>query len=250
MKMSYRLVSPSAIGDGPDAPTAQPLPGHTAPLRRGVLQPSERGGSAAAYVGDTGWKAGGRMETDAKGRATALELAAEQANAAGRKVVIFSLATAIGPEDAVQRLIRAVQRVIARSWKTVIQDLAAKLRFNVTISPSAEAGGMPEITLGLEPGASATHSGLFTDALDPWRPSWCGDGCGSAWVSTSFSDSSSGAERTSNGRSRPPSRSTPTSRMSWPARPAADMRRWCPTRTAPSGRRSRHEHGADRFQGV
>ena len=137
------------------------------PVRRGVLQPSARGGPTAAYVGDPGSKAGDYMEIDAKGRSAALELAAEQANAAGRKVVIFSLATAIGPEDAVQRLIRAVRKDDRTlSWKTVIQDVAAELRFKVTISPSPEAGGMPEITLGLDPGVSATHSGLFTDALD------------------------------------------------------------------------------------
>lgn len=101
-----------------------------------------------------------------QGKSAALEIAAGQANAAGRKVVLFSVATAIGVEDAVQRLIRSVHRAIGRSWKTVIQDLATKLRFNITISPSPETGGMPEFTLGLEPGATAPHPGLFTDALD------------------------------------------------------------------------------------
>ena len=100
-----------------------------------------------------------------QGKSAALERAAAEANAAGQTVVIFSVATAIGPEDAVQRLIRAVQKAIGRSWKTVLQDLAAKLRFTITMSPP-DAGGTPEFGLRLEPGAMAPHAGLITDALD------------------------------------------------------------------------------------
>ncbi len=100
------------------------------------------------------------------GKSAALELAAAQTTGSGRKVVVFNLATAIDPQDAVRRLIKAVQRAIGRSWKTVIQDLALKLRFNVTMHPSPEPGGLPEFTIGLEPSAAALHSGLFTDALD------------------------------------------------------------------------------------
>jgi hypothetical protein len=100
-----------------------------------------------------------------QGKSAALERAAAEANAAGRKVVVFSVATAIGPEDAVQRLIRAVQKAIGRSWKTLVQDLAAKLRFTITMSPP-EAGGAPEFSLHVEPGAAASHAGFVTDALD------------------------------------------------------------------------------------
>ncbi len=114
----------------------------------------ERGGKLLVY--------GDRRQ----GKTAALEAAAEQAKAAGRKAVVFSLATAIGPEDAVQRLVRSVQRTIGRSWKTIVQDMAAKLRFTVTISPGNAPGGMPTFNLGLEPGAAATDSRLFTDALD------------------------------------------------------------------------------------
>jgi len=90
-----------------------------------------------------------------QGKTAALEL-----------VVVFSLATAIGPEDAVRRLIQAVHKTIRRSWKTALNDLAVKLRFTVTLTPTPEQGGVPEFTLGFEPGAAAPHSGMFTDALD------------------------------------------------------------------------------------
>jgi hypothetical protein len=101
-----------------------------------------------------------------QGKSAALELAAAEARTAGQKVVVFSLATAIGPEDAVRRLIQAVNRAIGRSWRTVVQDLAARLRFTVTLTPTPDGGGMPDFSLALEPGATAPHSGVFTDALD------------------------------------------------------------------------------------
>lgn len=101
-----------------------------------------------------------------QGKSAVLTVAAERVAATGAKVVVFNLATAIDAQDAVQRLIRAVHRAIGRSWKSVVQDLAAKLRFNVTFTPKLDPSGFPEFTLGFEPGATPPTSALFADALD------------------------------------------------------------------------------------
>lgn len=81
-------------------------------------------------------------------------------------VVVFSVATAIDPADAVKRLMKAVQAAIGRPWSTVVQDLARRLRLTVTMSPTSAATGVPEFSLGLEPGEASTRVALLTDALD------------------------------------------------------------------------------------
>jgi hypothetical protein len=81
-------------------------------------------------------------------------------------VVVFSVATAIDPADAVKRLMAAVQAAIGRPWSTVIQDLARRLRLTVTMSPASTATGVPEFSLGLAPGDATARPALLTDALD------------------------------------------------------------------------------------
>jgi hypothetical protein len=100
------------------------------------------------------------------GKSAVLDRAAEESRAAGRTVVVFSVATALGPEDAVQRLIRAVHAAIGRSWKTLVQDLAGALRLSVTMAPAPDGTSVPEFSLGLEPRGAQSSAALLTDALD------------------------------------------------------------------------------------
>lgn len=100
------------------------------------------------------------------GKTAAMYVAASQARRPRRPVVIVNLATAVDAPDAVRRLLAAVQQAIGRPWKTIVHDLAAKLRLTLTLAPAPEGGGVPQFSLALEPGATASRPGLFTDALD------------------------------------------------------------------------------------
>ena len=99
------------------------------------------------------------------GKSAIMEHAAALTRLSGRKVVVFSIASAIGPEDAVQRLLRGVQAVIGRSWKTMIQDLARTLRLSVTMGPSPHGAGLPEFSIGVEPGRASPAAALLADTL-------------------------------------------------------------------------------------
>lgn len=100
------------------------------------------------------------------GKTAAMHAAAEQARRARRRVVIVNLATAVDGPDAVRRLVTAVRGAVGRTWKTVVQDLAAKLRLTLTLTPSPDGTGLPGIQLGIHPSAPVAGPGLFTDALD------------------------------------------------------------------------------------
>ncbi len=100
------------------------------------------------------------------GKTATMEVAAGQVRRAKRPVVVVNLATAVDPADAVRRLLAAVQEAVGRSWKTVLQDLAAKLKFRLSITPSPDGSAAPSFALELEPGAHGARPALFTDALD------------------------------------------------------------------------------------
>ena len=100
------------------------------------------------------------------GKTAALHVAAGLARRARRHVAIVNLATAVDAPDGVRRLMTAVRGALGRSWKTLVQDLAGKLRITLTLTPSADGTGLPGIQLGIAPSTSATRPGLFTDALD------------------------------------------------------------------------------------
>jgi hypothetical protein len=100
------------------------------------------------------------------GKTAAMHAAAALSRRARRRVVIVNLATAVDGPDAVRRLVTAVRCAVGRTWKTVVQDLAAKLRLTLTLTPSADGTGVPGIQLGIAPSSSASRPGLFTDALD------------------------------------------------------------------------------------
>ena len=100
------------------------------------------------------------------GKTAALHVAAALSRRARRRVVIVNLATAVDGPDAVRRLVTAVRGAVGRTWKTIVQDLAAKLRLTVTLTPSADGTGWPGLQLGIDPSAPAPRPGLFTDVLD------------------------------------------------------------------------------------
>jgi hypothetical protein len=100
------------------------------------------------------------------GKTAALDVAAARARRDGTEVVVISLATAVDPADAVRRLLTAVHHAIGKSWRTLAQDLAAKLRLSITMTPSTDGTGMPGVSVGLEPTAAAPAPRVFTDALD------------------------------------------------------------------------------------
>jgi hypothetical protein len=100
------------------------------------------------------------------GKTATMDVAADQARRPRRPVVVVNLATAVGLEDAVRRLLAAVQQAIGRSWKTVLHDLAAALRFRLSLTPNPDGTATPSFELQLEPGASANRPALFTDTLD------------------------------------------------------------------------------------
>jgi hypothetical protein len=100
------------------------------------------------------------------GKTATMEVAAGLVRRTKRPVVVVNLATAVDPADAVRRLLAAVQEAIGRSWKTVLQDLAAKLKFRLSITPGPDGTAAPNFALELEPGAHGARPALFTDALD------------------------------------------------------------------------------------
>jgi hypothetical protein len=100
------------------------------------------------------------------GKTAAMHAAAALSRRARRRVVIVNLATAVDGPDAVRRLLTAVRGAVGRTWKTIVQDLAAKLRLTLTLTPSADGTGWPGIQLGIDPSAPVPRPGLFTDALD------------------------------------------------------------------------------------
>ena len=100
------------------------------------------------------------------GKTAAMEVAAALARGRSRPVVIVNLATAVDLPDAMRRLLTAVHSAVGRSWKTLLQDLAAKLRVTVTVTPDPAGSGLPGLSLGLEPAATAVRPGVFTDTLD------------------------------------------------------------------------------------
>lgn len=100
------------------------------------------------------------------GKTAAMHAAAALARRARRRVVIVNLATAVDGPDAVRRLVTAVRGAVGRTWKTIGQDLAAKLRLTLTLTPIPDGTGLPGIQLGIDPSAPAAGPGLFTDALD------------------------------------------------------------------------------------
>ena len=100
------------------------------------------------------------------GKTATMEVAAALVRRPKRPVVVVNLATAVDLEDAVRRLLAAVQQAIGRSWKTVLQDLAAKLKFRLTLTPNPDGTATPSLDLELEPGAQHARPALFTEALD------------------------------------------------------------------------------------
>ncbi len=100
------------------------------------------------------------------GKTAAMEVAAAQVRRGKRPVVVVNLATAVDPGDAVRRLLAAVHGTIGRSWGTILQDLARKLRFSLSMTPNPDGTALPSFDLHIEPGAQAARPALFTEALD------------------------------------------------------------------------------------
>lgn len=100
------------------------------------------------------------------GKTATMDVAAAEVRKGKRPVVIVNLATAVDPDDAVRRLLAAVYHAIGRTWKTVLQDLAATLRFRLSMTPNPDGTATPSLDLHLEPGAQVARPALFTEALD------------------------------------------------------------------------------------
>lgn len=100
-----------------------------------------------------------------QGKTAAMDVAAAKARTAKHPVVIVNLATAVDSQDAVRRLVGAVQGAVGKSWKTAMQDIAAKIRVTLTLTPGRD-GPVPSLSFGVDPGGQGPRPTLFIDALN------------------------------------------------------------------------------------
>jgi hypothetical protein len=82
------------------------------------------------------------------GKSSALDRAAQVARRAKQRVVVATLATATGPADAAQQIVRGVREQIGRSWRSTLDGIAERLQATLELSPSPAAGAPPTVRLG------------------------------------------------------------------------------------------------------
>ncbi len=100
------------------------------------------------------------------GKSSLLDRAAARARRA-HPVIVVSLATASGEEDAAIRLLAAVEEAVRPGWKEVVLDVARALTLSVSAEP-ADHGGFA-YRIGFERRPSATRAQLVPDVLDAFH---------------------------------------------------------------------------------
>jgi uncharacterized protein len=100
------------------------------------------------------------------GKSSLLDRAAARARRT-HPVVMVSLATASGVEDAAVRLLAAIEQAVRPGWRDVVLDIARSLTLAVTAEPSAEGGFSYRI--GFDHRRPDTQSRLVPDVLDAFH---------------------------------------------------------------------------------
>lgn len=100
------------------------------------------------------------------GKSSLLDRAAARAQRT-HPVVMVSLATASGVEDAAVRLLAAIEQAVRPGWRDAVLEIARSLTLAVTAEPSVQGGFSYRI--GFEHRRPATESRLVPDVLDAFH---------------------------------------------------------------------------------
>lgn len=101
------------------------------------------------------------------GKSSALHVARMAVERSGGVVVFADLSTASAPADMANRLLEAASRVLGRSWRDFLTDLAGRLRVRLQLVPDPATGlAVPTVEAGLRSRAVADQVETFVGVLD------------------------------------------------------------------------------------